>query len=209
MVLYLIDKLLRVLHAHAEGERLGFEEPAVALEHVVYIARGMPRSQNHRRSRHLARVGHHAVHAAVPDDEVRDAGVEMIFPAGCLNGMPHVGDDAAEAVGAYMRVSLKHYVGVGTMVDEGAQHGADVAALGGTRVELAVAVGARAAFAEAPVAVGVDDLLARQPCDVVFALLHGLAALHDDGLHAQLQAAQGGEEARRAGADNEDCFWGE
>ena len=133
----------------------------------------------------------------------------MVFPSGIHYRAAHVGDDAAEAVGAYMCVSLKEYVGVGTMLDKGSQHRTNIATLGGARVELAVAVGAGAAFAEAPVAVGVDDLLACQSGDVVFALLHGLAAFHDDGFHAQLQTAQCGEESRGSGADNEDCFLGE
>ena len=65
---------------------------------------------------------HHATDAAILDDEVGDAGIEMIFAAGVHDGLAHAGDDGWQAVGAYMCVDIDHDVGVGAMLDEEAQH---------------------------------------------------------------------------------------
>ena len=105
-----------------------------------------------------------------------------------------------------MGVDIDHDVGVGAVFHEEAQHLADVAAFGGARVEFAVAVGPCPTLAEAPVAVGVHLLGAHEGDDVFLALLHGLAALDDDGLHAQLQRPEGGEEASGTGADDDNLF---
>ena len=134
VVLYLVDELLRMLHTHAEGERLGLKQPAVALKHIVYIARGMARGQYHGIAGYIAAVSHHAADTAIPDNQVGNPCIEAVFATGLLNRAAHVGDDAAEAVGADMCVSLKHNVGVGAMLHKRAQHRRDVAALGGARI---------------------------------------------------------------------------
>ena len=209
VILNLVDELLRVLHAHAEGEGLGLEQPAAAGKELVDVAGRMACGEDHGVALDdTASVDDHPADAALLDLEVDNARIEMILAAMLHNRLPHAGDDGGQAVGADMGVDVDHDVGVGAMLHEELQHLADVAALGGARVELAVAVGPCAALAEAPVAVGVHLLGAHHADDVGLALLHGLAALDDDGLHAQLQRPQGCEEARGAGTDDDNVFWG-
>ena len=47
MVLYLVDELLRVLDANAEGEGFGFEEPAAAGEECVDVAGRVAGGKDH------------------------------------------------------------------------------------------------------------------------------------------------------------------
>ena len=43
VILDLVDEFLRVLYAHAEGEGLGFQQPAVGVEHGIDVACRMSR----------------------------------------------------------------------------------------------------------------------------------------------------------------------
>ena len=143
---------------------------------------------------------------AVFDEEVGEAGIEVVFAAGVYDGFAHARDDVGQAVGADMGVDVDHDVGIGAVFHEEAQHLTDIAALGGTGVEFAVAVGSCTALAEAPVAVGVHLFGAHQGDDVFLAILHGFATLDDDGFHAELEGAQGGEEAGGACTDDNNLF---
>lgn len=190
-VLYAVDDALRVLDTDAEGEGLGFEKPAVASEELVDVAGGMARGEDDGLAAVFVALA--VAHAADMNrafaflrDEIDDAGVEMIFAAVAFDGGTHVGDDAAELVGADVGMGINGDGGVGAVFDEAADDFLHVAAFGAAGVELAVGVGACAALAEAPVAVGVDLLGAGQLGDVGAAFLHRFAALDDDGLEPYL-----------------------
>lgn len=205
VVLYLVDELLGMLHADAEGEGLGLEEPAATGEEFVDVACRMAGGQDDGGGLYFIASGiNDAAYTSVFDEEVGNTGVEMVFSSMIYNCFTHARDDGRQAVGADMGVDVDHDVGIGAMLDEETQHLAHVATLGGARIELAVAVGPGAALAEAPVAVGVHLLGAHQADNVALALFHGLAPFHDDGPHAQLQSLEGRKEARRAGTDDKD-----
>ena len=90
------------------------------------------------------------------------------------------------------------------MLAEDVEYLVHIAALLAAGIELAVGVGTRAAFAEAVVRLGIHGLRAADLGQVFLALAHVLAALHHHGAQAQLDEAQGGEEASGAGPHDDD-----
>ena len=142
------------------------------------------------------------------DEEVGDMGREVVFAAMSEDGVAHVGDDAAEAVGAYMGVGVDGDGGVGTVFDEALDDIGGVATLGAAGVEFAVGVGSGTAFAEAPVAFGVDLTGAAEKGDVEGALLDGLTAFDNDGSEAAFESPQGSEQSGRTGTDDDDGWFG-
>ena len=195
-----------MLHADSQREGFGFELPAVAVKELVDVARRMACGQQHGTPFvGVAACAAHAFHAAgqAVEEEPRHPLAEMHLAAVALDGGADVGDDAAQAVGADMGVGVDHYIGVGAVFDEFAHYCSDVAALGGAGVELAVAVGAGAAFAETPVAVAIDAAAANHLCDVLAALVDTFAAFHDDGLEPQFEGAQRRKQTCRAGTDDD------
>ena len=94
--------------------------------------------------------------------------------------------------------------------DEFGQHLAgQVAGVLDLAVELAVGECAGAAFAELHVGFRVEHAAAPQAPGVLGALAHHLAAFEDDRPKTHLRQDQGGEQAARAGADDDGAFgWG-
>ena len=138
------------------------------------------------------------------DEEVGDMGREVVFAAMSEDGVAHVGDDAAEAVGAYMGVGVDGDGGVGAVFDEALDDIGGVATLGAAGVEFAVGVGSGTAFTEAPVAFGVDLTGAAEKGDIKGALLDGLTAFDNDGAQAAFESPQGSKQSGRSGTDDND-----
>ena len=131
----------------------------------------------------------------------------MVLAAVIHNGLTHVGDDAAEFVGADVGVGIDGNGGVGAVLDETVHDVFDVAALGAASVEFAIGVGAGTALAKAPVAVGVDHLGAGQLGNVQPALFHRFSPFQKNGPESQLEGAEGCEESGGSGSyDNDGGF---
>ena len=122
------------------------------------------------------------------EEEAGDTLAEMNLAAVAENGVPHRGNDGTETVGADMGMGVDGDERVGAMLDKFAEDIGDIATLGGAGVELAVAVGARATLAKAPVAVGVDAAAADHQGDVLFALVDWFATLDNDRLEAKFES---------------------
>ncbi len=142
----------------------------------------MARGQHHRSGEDLiALCRTHAVYATVGDQEVVHACAESHFAARRFNGLAHSGDDLGELVGADVRMGVHEDVRRGTERGEGLQHRRHIAALVAAGIELTVAVGARAAFTEAVIAVGVHHVIAVDGGEVAAPCADVLAALQNDG----------------------------
>ncbi len=135
-------------------------------------------------------------------------GCEVVFAAMSEDGVAHVGDDSAEAVGAYMGVGVDGDGGVGTVFDEALDDIGGVATLGAAGVEFAVGVGPGTALAEAPVAFGVDLAGAAEKGDVEGSLLDGLTAFDNDGTQTAFESPQGSKQSGRTGTDDNDRRFG-
>ena len=109
----------------------------------------------------------------------------------------HSLDDAGQAVGANVRVSVGQNGGRSAELAEHAQNFLYIAALLRSRVEFAVGVGSRAALAEGVVALGVDGVAARNLRYVLAALVHILATFQHHGAAAQFDEAQRCKQAAR------------
>src|SRR5690606_41675565 len=90
----------------------------------------------------------HAGDATALDGERVDARREANLHAGRLKVLAHAADDAGQAIGADVRARVDADVGRRTVGDERIEHGLRLAALGRTRVELAVGERARPTLAE-------------------------------------------------------------
>ena len=135
VVLYVVDEPLRMLYAHTHSERLGLEQPAVAVEELVDVAGRMACGKHNGFAFDSVAAGaEHSLDAVAVGDEAFDSVSEVYLSAIAYNRLPHTGDDAAQAVGAYMCVGINHYLGVGTVLYKALQHVAYIAALGGACV---------------------------------------------------------------------------
>ena len=76
-----------------------------------------------------------------------------------FNCVAHIGDDAAQLVGADVSMGINDYGWVGTMFDKTVQHLLYVAALIAAGVQFAVGIGARPTFAKTPVTVMASSLV--------------------------------------------------
>ena len=117
----------------------------------------------------------------------------------------HIGDDLGQQIAADVGPRIAEDVDGGLMAHEGLVDAAHVATLGGARVELAVGVGASAAFAEAIVAVGIDDAH-RWPVETLevdAARVHGFTAVDDDRGHAGAGEFVGAKQATGPVADHD------
>ena len=146
--------------------------------------------------------------AAGDRDDIRHAAVEMVFAPVLLDAQADVLHDGGQLVRPQVRMRVDEDGRVGPEAHELVQDFADVAALGGPGEELSVGESPGAAFAVAVVGVRVDDAFHRQLGHVGLAAVDVLAALQDHGLQAACQELQGGEQAGRAGADDDDRFGG-
>ena len=127
-----------------------------------------------------------------------------LFAPVLLDAQADVLHDGGQLVRPQVRMRVDEDGRVGPEAHELVQHFADVAALGRAREELAVGERPGAAFAVAVVGVRVDDAFHREPGHVGLAAVDVLAALQDHGLQAARQELQGGEQAGRARADDDD-----
>ena len=128
----------------------------------------------------------------------------MHLAAAADNRVAHRLDDLRQAVGADVRMGVGQDVGRGAVLTEHAQDLVRVAAFLRAGIELAVGVGPCPTLAEAVVALGVDQLRARDLRQVLLALVHVLATLQHDGPETQLDQAQSRKQAARAGPDDDD-----
>ncbi len=194
MVLYLVYKLLWVLHTNAHGERLCLEGPTTLSEETVDITGGMTGGENNRNTLILRTIGSNdADYPTLFYNKIRHTRTKMVLPTGGLNGTAHIGDNTAQTISADMSMHINHYIGVSTMVNKALKHIGNIAALGGTGVEFAVTESACAALTEAPIAVWIDQSGTGQRSNVAATLLDRLAALDDYGPHTQFNGTNGSE----------------
>lgn len=137
------------------------------------------------------------------DFEAGQAGMEMHARARTLESFTQGGNDSGEFVRADVRMGLDEDVRVRAEVHEVAEGGPQVTAFVAARVQFAVAVGPRAAFAEAVVRIGVDLVFARDADQIPPALPHRGTAIHQDGSDAVPHKGQRSEEAGGAHAHHE------
>jgi hypothetical protein len=144
-----------------------------------------------------------AATAVVLDEDRGDLGRQLEADPDRLEALAHRGQDLGQPIRADVRAGVDQDVGRRAVQREDLDHVADVAALVGPGVELAVGVGAGAALAEAVVAVGIDAAVLGQALQVPAPRLHQLAAIDDDrgdpGARELVRAVQ----TRRTGADDD------
>ena len=129
---------------------------------------------------------------------------EAHFAAERENAGAHLLDHADQAEGADVRLVDVEDLGRRAGLDEFLQHLAPVMLrVLDLTVQLAVGKGAGAALAELHVRVRVEFALAPQAPGVLGAFADDLAALEDDRAKPHLRQQQAGEQAARAGADDQ------
>ena len=113
-------------------------------------------------------------------------------------------DDAGQLVCADMRMGIDEDGLGGAMGHQDAEGRLHIAAFLRTGVQLAVAVSACTAFAEAVVAVRVDAVFAVDGDQIPSPLPHHRPPLENDGANAALDESQSRVQARRSSADDND-----
>ena len=204
-----VDQRLRMLDAHADGERLGLDGDAALPQHVKGAARAVADGEHHMIGRDVGAAGeHHAANMpqAVPallDFDVVEPAFETILAAERLDGAAHVLHDGHQPERADMRLADGQDFRRRAGRDEFGEHLAPVVmGIPDLAVELAVGEQAGAALAELHVGFRVEHGTAPQAPGVLGALAHDLAAFQDDRAKPHLRQHQSRKQAAGAGADH-------
>ena len=204
-----IDQRLRMLDAHADGERLGLDGDAALPQHLKGVARAVADGEHDMIGGDMGAVGeHHAANMAqaVPallDFDILEPAFETILAAERLDGAAHVLHDGHQPERADVGLGDGQDFRRRAGRDEFGQHLAPVVmGIPDLAVELAVGKQAGAALAELHVGFRVEHGTAPQAPGVLGALAHDLAALQDDRAKPHLRQHQAGKQAARAGADH-------
>ncbi len=205
VVLEVVDERLGMLDAQADGEGFLFEADVLRVQLTVDVAGGVAGGEDEAVGGELASVGGgDASDGAVVDQEAVDPCAEMDFAAGRSDRFAQGHDDFGEEVGTDVGVGVDEDAPGGAVGDECFVDLANGASLGGPGVEFAVGEGAGSAFAEAVVGVFDHAAFLEDGAEVEAAGGGVLASFQQDGLAAEFDAAEGGEHAGRAAADDED-----
>ena len=203
-----VDQRLRMLDAHADGERLGLDRDAALVQHLERVARAVADRQHdmirrqcacHRRAPRRAPAGCRSR----PRCRDRPPGSEAILAAERLDRGAQAFDHRHQPERADMRLGDVEDFLRRAGLDEFGQHlAAEMVRVLDLAVQLAVGERAGAAFAELHVGFRIEHRLAPEAPGVLGALAHHLAALQDDRTEPHLRQHQGGEQAARPGADH-------
>ena len=128
----------------------------------------------------------------------------MILPAVLLDATANVLHNARQRIAADVRMCIHQDAFLRPERHQLMEHLADVPALGGTRIELAVGESAGTALAETIVRIGIDDLPLAGRGNVGLAPVHVLAPFQHDGPATFHQEPQRREHARRPAAHDDD-----
>ena len=189
-----------MFQAHAHGDAFGLDGDVLVVKIAVHVAGGMACGQNDGSGDLLSAGGAHTANGAAFHEQGVHACLEAHLPARVENLCAHGLDDTGQTVGADVGMGIAEDVGGGAVLTEDAENLFHVAALLGARIEFSVRIGSCSALAERVVAFGVYDVLAGDAGNVLAARVYVLAAFEHNGAQAQLDEAQGGEEAARSGA---------
>ena len=122
-ILDAIDERLRMLDARADGERLGLERDAAAVQELVDRARRVADGEHHRVADELAARGAaYADDAAVADEQIDDGVGPDVGGAARFEVRALRHQDLRQAIGADVRSRLDEDLGIRPMGDQGAQH---------------------------------------------------------------------------------------
>ena len=200
MVLQSVDKLLRMLQAHTDGEPLGLKLDARGGKRLIDIAGRMPRGEDYRTAVYVARGGGYAGHSVAISQQTFHACAEKHPSATSLYGVAHRLYHLREAVGADMRMGVDEYILARSMLPQHGEYLVDTAALFAAGVQFAVGVSARSSLAEAIVGVGVDNPLAGYAGHIAAPCIHILSAFEHHRPYAKLNETKSGKQTGRTGA---------
>ena len=209
-----VDQRLRMLDPEADRERLGLDIHAALVQHLERVARAVADRQHQVAGGDpLAAGEHHAAHLAAGavalDVDVDDLAREAVFAAQRDDVLAHLLDHLDQPEGADVRLADIHDFLGRAGLDELGQHlAAVVFRVLDLAIQLAVRKGAGAAFAELDVRLRIEFALAPEAEGVDGAFAHHLAALEDQRAQAHLGQDQRGEQAARAGADDDRALVG-
>lgn len=160
-----VDVALWMLDAHAHGKGLLREGNVMFLEKLEYVAGGMAAGENEVFCGDCLACGFLGRLDIDAGDGARSIGSNIDElcsiadgSAELLDTLGNVGDDGGEDVGANVRLGIPQNIAGRTRLDEGFEDKA-MGGIFGSRIELAVREGPRAAQAKLDIALGVEDAL--------------------------------------------------
>ena len=203
-VLQAVDQGLRVLDADAEREGLEGQADPGGLQPALDVAGGVSGSDDdgRRRDEFAAVQADAADLAGGTGDQPVDAGLEADLRAGRGEVLAHRRDHPRQPVGADVRPRVDQNVGRRPVAAQRLEHQPHRPALARPRVQLAVGEGARAALAEAVVAVGHQLAALAQARQVASARPDLAAALEHQRPDPRARQAPRAEHPRRSGPDD-------
>ena len=186
-----------MLDAHAKGEGFGFHVKSFLHQHVEHVAGAVARRQHHSLAAESLASRLHAHAAAFLADQAGHTGVEMHHTAGRLHGLAHGRHHRRQAIRANVRMGFHQNMWVCPVGHQPFKRFPDVAPLLASRVEFAVAVGARTTFSKTVVGFRIDDMLFVELGQIPSACPHVLAALQHHRPNSKLNELQRGVQPRR------------
>ena len=208
-VLRTVDLLLQMLDAHAHGKRLLLHGQTQVKQPFISIPRAMADGEVYVAGFDFIRlpVPDHlgGNHAAILQTKPCEPAPEARLPAQPDQLPAGVDKHLAQLIRADVRLlGLQNFLRRAAAV-QGLEHRANMRAVDATG-ELAIRKSARPALAEEHVAVRIENAAAFQQINILCALLHGLAAIHQQRLSAAHRQRQRAEQPRRARAHHHGAF---
>ena len=202
-VLRFVDQRLRMLGADTDRKRLRLDGQTRREQPLERIARRVTGGEEHATGVDDPRGRGDRLHATVAKREVVHAGLELDVDAVAEKRCADRPQDAEQQVRADVRLGVDQDALRRPGFDQALEDFAHERILLPRR-ELAVAIGAGAAFAKTEVRLGIELAFGAEPAAVPRAGLDGFAALEQSHACAVLGQVPGGEQSCRAGTDDDD-----
>lgn len=204
MVLYRVDKRLRMFDPHAHCERFGFQAHAPPVQQLVNIPGRMSRSKNHSRSFIKGISDPHPFYAIVVQFDIGNPRIENERSAGFENRPPDIGDHPRQFIRSDMGMGFVKNFGRSAVKNQRLQRFVVVSPLLAAGEKFAVGECSGSALAEGIVRIGIDRTVAVDLRDVPLAGRHIASPLQNHRAISPFDQPQSRKQPRRARTDDHD-----
>ena len=188
-----------MLQTHSHGDTLRLDVHSRGIQVPVHVTCRVSGRQNHRSAHRMSLARLYTHNLSLLNDESVHARLKVHLSATAADGLAHVLNHTRQFVRTDVRVRITQDRGRCPMLAKHVQNLLHAATLLAARVEFAIRVGTGTPLTEAIVTLRVHRMFARDACDVPFACVHILTALHYDGSASQLDESQRSKESARSG----------
>ena len=203
VILYLVDKLRRMLQSNTDGNTLSFDFNLRRSQIAIDIPGTMTCCKNHRSTIILLSTccqvnSFNPNHTVTFQNKTSHLGLKMHLTATIDNSIAHILYHARQLICTNMRMGICKDVRIGTMLAENIQNLIHAAPLLASGIKLTVTIRSGSTFTKTIVALTIHLLGLGDVGKVLFTLSHVLATLQNNRAISKLYQTQGSKETARS-----------